>query len=56
MAKKSMIAKAKREPKFSTRQHNRCTRCGRPRAYYRKIRPSAASALRELANKANCPA
>ena len=37
MAKKSMIAKAKREPKFSTRQHNRCTRCGRPRAYYRKF-------------------
>ena len=36
MAKKSMVAKAKREPKFSTRQHNRCTRCGRPRAYYRK--------------------
>ena len=29
MAKKSMIAKAKREPKFSTRQHNRCTRCGK---------------------------
>ena len=28
MAKKSMVAKAKREPKFSTRQHNRCTRCG----------------------------
>ena len=37
MAKKSMIAKAKREPKFSTRQHNRCSRCGRPRAYYRKF-------------------
>ena len=37
MAKKSMIAKAKREPKFSTREHNRCGRCGRPRAYYRKF-------------------
>ena len=37
MAKKSMIAKSKREPKFSTRQHNRCARCGRPRAYYRKF-------------------
>ena len=40
MAKKSMVAKAKREPKFSTRQHHRRTRCGRPRAYYRTFGPS----------------
>ena len=51
MAKKSMVAKAKREPKFSTRQHNRCTRCGRPRAYYRKF-GLCRVCLRELAN--NC--
>ena len=50
MAKKSMVAKAKREPKFSTRQHNRCTRCGRPRAYYRKF-GLCRVCLRELANK-----
>ncbi len=37
MAKKSMIAKAKRAPKFSTRGVNRCNRCGRPRAYYRQF-------------------
>ncbi len=37
MAKKSMIAKAKRKPKFSTRQKNRCPLCGRPRAYLRKF-------------------
>jgi small subunit ribosomal protein S14 len=24
-------------PKFSTRKHNRCKRCGRPRAYLRKF-------------------
>jgi len=24
-----------KEPKFSTRQRNRCQICGRPRAYYR---------------------
>jgi small subunit ribosomal protein S14 len=24
-------------PKFSTRQHNRCKICGRPRAYLRKF-------------------
>lgn len=54
MAKKSMIAKAKREPKFSTRQHNRCTRCGRPRAYYRKF-GLCRICVRELANKGELP-
>ncbi len=37
MAKKSLIAKAKREPKFSVRKYNRCKLCGRPRAYLRKF-------------------
>ncbi len=37
MAKKSMIAKAKREPKYSARRYNRCKLCGRPRAYLRKF-------------------
>lgn len=37
MAKKSLIAKAKRENKFSVRDYNRCPICGRPRAYYRKF-------------------
>lgn len=37
MAKKSLIAKAKREPKFKVRRYNRCSRCGRPRAYIRKF-------------------
>ena len=32
-----MIAKAKRVPKFSVRAHNRCNRCGRPRAFMRKF-------------------
>ena len=36
MAKKSMIAKQKREPKFSTRYYNRCKICGRPHSYMRK--------------------
>jgi len=26
-----------RKPKFSTRQHNRCNLCGRPRAFLRKF-------------------
>jgi len=37
LAKKSMIAKQKREPRFSVRKYNRCTRCGRPRAFLRKF-------------------
>ena len=36
MAKKSMIAKAQRSPKFKVRAYNRCPICGRPRAYLRK--------------------
>lgn len=37
MASKSKIAKAKQEPKFSTRLVRRCQLCGRPRAVYRKF-------------------
>lgn len=38
MAKKSMIIKAVRTPKYSTRQYNRCQLCGRPRGYLRKFK------------------
>ncbi|WP_446009857.1 type Z 30S ribosomal protein S14 [Candidatus Electrothrix sp.] len=37
MAKKSLIAKAGRKPKFKVRSYNRCQLCGRPRAYLRKF-------------------
>ncbi|MDP8238651.1 MAG: type Z 30S ribosomal protein S14 [Candidatus Hatepunaea meridiana] len=37
MAKKALIAKQKREPKFKVRKYNRCSRCGRPRAYMRRF-------------------
>ncbi|MDR1545433.1 MAG: type Z 30S ribosomal protein S14 [Deltaproteobacteria bacterium] len=37
MAKKSMIAKAARSAKFSSRAYHRCPICGRPRAYLRKF-------------------
>ena len=37
MAKKCLIIKSSRKPKFSTRAYNRCQLCGRPRAYYRKF-------------------
>jgi len=37
MAKKSMIFKASKKPKFKVRVHSRCPICGRPRGYYRKF-------------------
>lgn len=37
MARKSLIAKANRKPKFQVRAYNRCPICGRPRAFIRKF-------------------
>lgn len=54
MAKKSMIAKAKRPSKFKVREYNRCPLCGRPRAYYRKFN-MCRICLRKLANEGKLP-
>ncbi|MDE2144667.1 MAG: type Z 30S ribosomal protein S14 [Patescibacteria group bacterium] len=35
MAKKSVVARSKKKPKFSTREVRRCFRCGRKRGYIR---------------------
>jgi small subunit ribosomal protein S14 len=48
VAKKSMIVKSLRKPKFKVRTYNRCKRCGRPRAYYRRFE-LCRICLRELA-------
>lgn len=37
MARKAMIEKARRKPKFMSRRVNRCRICGRPRGYMRKF-------------------
>lgn len=37
MAKKSLVVKASRPAKFSTRNYHRCKLCGRPRGYIRKF-------------------
>ena len=37
MAKTSQRVKQSRPSKFKTRDYNRCKRCGRPRAYFRKF-------------------
>ncbi|MDP3970415.1 MAG: type Z 30S ribosomal protein S14 [bacterium] len=54
MAKKSLIAKAKRKPKFSTRKINRCWRCGRNRGYMRDFN-LCRICFRELAEKGAIP-
>jgi small subunit ribosomal protein S14 len=35
MAKKALIVKQKRKPKFGARGYNRCSICGRSRGYFR---------------------
>lgn len=37
MAKKALIEKSKRKPKFAVRARNRCKLCGRPRGYMRQF-------------------
>ena len=37
MAKKCLIEKQQRTPKFGVRAYSRCRRCGRPRAYMRRF-------------------
>ncbi|MDH3495977.1 MAG: type Z 30S ribosomal protein S14 [Gemmatimonadota bacterium] len=37
MAKKSLVEKSKRTPKFGVRKYSRCQRCGRARAFLRKF-------------------
>ena len=37
MAKTSQKVRQGRKAKFNSREYNRCRRCGRPRAYYRKF-------------------
>jgi small subunit ribosomal protein S14 len=54
MAKKSMIAKAKRKPKFKVRGYNRCSRCGRSRAYIRDF-GMCRICVRELASRGELP-
>ena len=54
MAKKSMIAKAARKPKFAVRGYTRCNRCGRPRSVYRKFMLCRVC-FRELAHTGDLP-
>jgi small subunit ribosomal protein S14 len=54
MAKKSVEARAKKIPKFSTRSVKRCWKCGRKRGYMRKF-DICRICFRELASKGELP-
>ncbi len=54
MAKKSLVAKQKRTPKFKVRAYTRCNRCGRPHGVLRKFE-LCRICFRELANDGQIP-
>ena len=54
MARKALIAKAKKKPKFSTRVVRRCWRCGRNRGYMRDFN-LCRICFRELAENGDIP-
>lgn len=54
MAKKSMIAKAAREPKFSSRAYTRCQICGRPHSVYKDF-GLCRICLRKMSNEGLIP-
>lgn len=54
MAKTSQIAKAKKEPKYSSRIIRRCFKCGRRRGFMRSF-GLCRICFRELANKGEIP-
>ncbi|MEW6355760.1 MAG: type Z 30S ribosomal protein S14 [Planctomycetota bacterium] len=54
MARKALIEKCSRAPKFKTRKYNRCSLCGRRRAYYRKFK-ICRICFRNLASRAEIP-
>tara|TARA_B100000315_G_scaffold97318_1_gene89515 strand:+ start:638 stop:823 length:186 start_codon:yes stop_codon:yes gene_type:complete len=54
MAKKALIEKAKKNPKFKARLVRRCFRCGRKRGYMRDF-GLCRICFREMANKGLIP-
>lgn len=54
MARKALIIKAAKKPKFSTRVVRRCALCGRPRGYLRRY-GICRICFRELASQGQIP-
>ncbi len=54
MAKKALIEKANRTPKYKVRAYTRCQKCGRPRAVFRQF-GLCRICLRDLAHAGEVP-
>ncbi|MBN1916518.1 MAG: type Z 30S ribosomal protein S14 [Verrucomicrobia bacterium] len=54
MARKALIEKCNRTPKFGVRRYHRCRRCGRRRGYLRKFQ-LCRICFRELASAGLIP-
>ena len=54
MAKKSLVVKANRKPKYKVRGYSRCQRCGRARADLRDF-GMCRICVRELASRGELP-
>ena len=54
MAKKALVNKAAKTPKFKVRGYTRCNRCGRARAVLRKF-GLCRVCLREMAHRGELP-
>jgi small subunit ribosomal protein S14 len=54
LAKKCLIEKQKRTPKFGVRRYNRCALCGRPRGYLRRF-GICRICFRDMANRGLVP-
>lgn len=54
MARKALIEKQKRDPKFQTRAYTRCSICGRPHSVLKKY-GICRVCFRELANEGKIP-
>ncbi|MBI5787191.1 MAG: type Z 30S ribosomal protein S14 [Candidatus Niyogibacteria bacterium] len=54
MAKKSVVARANKKPKYKSRVVRRCFRCGRRRSYLRDF-DLCRICFRELANEGEIP-
>lgn len=54
MARKALIEKANKKPKYSTRKQTRCKICGRPKAYLKDYE-MCRICFRERASKGEIP-
>ncbi|MBK8460382.1 MAG: type Z 30S ribosomal protein S14 [Micropruina sp.] len=54
MAKTALKVKQARKPKFAVRAYTRCTKCGRPKAVFKKF-GLCRICVRELAHKGELP-